>query len=344
MDNKKGKAIDTAKAFLEGQDMSSRESEVLRDIIARTNFLPKGVLWRSDYYGTGKLGAIHYLGKFKDKKAVLKIQGVKPETSEIEMIRAFSGQNESLVIRAPRLFESLAWNEKLGYEALIMEHIEGEKIIKSGSLQTQDKVGEFFNLYQEYKNNCINKPWLAKPQKENFLEVIRKAKTVAQKVKPDSPYRREEDLELVDKGSKKLEAIWQNKESEFMHGHFSAEDLIKKGNKVVLFSNLFWKWKPPFYDAVFAYHWFIYSLSGITRISKEKIDSQRNIWLDQIYNLSLIRSSKNNRMLINAVLLERALAGLLVDAFAYIEETNPIAEYMVISTREEARRLTEELN
>jgi len=49
-------------------------------------------------------------------------------------------------------------------------------------------------------------------------------------------------------------------------------------------------------------------------------------------------------MLINAVLLERALAGLLVDAFAYIEETNPIAEYMVISTREEARRLTEELN
>jgi len=344
MNCNKSKAIDTAKAILENQDMSFRESRALKDIVSRTNFLPKRVFWRSDYYGTGKVGAVHYLGKFKNKKAVLKIQGVKPEVSESEMIQAFSSQNQSSVIRPPCIFETLAWNKEKGYEALIVEYVEGKKIVESGSLQTPDKIEHFFNLYQEYRNNCINKPWLVRPQKADFLEVTKKAKAVAQKVKPGSPYRQKGDLELINKGVKKLAALWQGRELEFMHGHFSAEDLIKKDDEVVLFSNLFWKWKYPFYDAVFAYHWFIYSLSGVRKISKEKIDSQRKIWLDQIINLPLVRSSRDNKMLVKAALLERALAGLLVDAFAYIEEANPVAEYMVVSTRKEVKRLIEELN
>lgn len=53
--------------------------------------------------------------------------------------------------------------------------------------------------------------------------------------------------------------------------------------------------------------------------------------------------SPGNRTLLKAALLERAIAGLLVDSFAYIDEANPLAEEMVTSTRRQVQLLTEQL-
>jgi hypothetical protein len=140
-----------------------------------------------------------------------------------------------------------------------------------------------------------------------------------------------------------LTKAWQQEKPEFMHGHFSAEDLIKYKNQVVLFSNLFWKWKNPFADAVFAYHWFIYSLAKVKDITPEKINAQQKLWLKTIFSVPEIANKKRNKVLVKAALLERAIAGLLVDAFAYIDKENPAAEWLVAFTRKNVKQLTEEL-
>ncbi len=335
----KDKAIDTVSSFIGGEDMRGKEAKVLEDIAERTGFIPENVIWRSDYFGSGKLGAVHYRGFYKGKKVVLKIQGVKPSISEIFMIESFARQNQSKIIRPPRLFYTMPWDTQRGYEALIMEYVSGPKIVESGRLQTEKDVVSFFRLYLEYRENCRRRPWLPRPKsKLSSKEALDRLLAVAQKVKPKSPYRRLEDVDLAKEGAVILDRIWSGIEWEFVHGHFSAEDLIRANGDVVLFSNLFWKWKHPYYDAVFAYHWFIYSLAGVRGITPEQIEKQRRLWLEEIFRLPSL-----NHHLLKAALLERAIAGLLVDSMAYIDEENPVAGYMVESTRKQVRLLIREL-
>lgn len=335
-------AIDTASDMVE-TDISQREKEILDDALARMHgdFILDQSLSRSDYYGSGRLGAFHYTGWYKNQPAVIKIQGAKPLISEQIMIESFVKNNKSKIIRPPYLYTVLPWEDERGYEALIMELVEGKKVLQTERLATKDEIVEFFTIYQEYKQNIPREPWLPKPRVDLTAEFT-KLKAVAAQRKPDSPFRKADDTVLIETAQELLKNVWADSELEFQHGHFSAEDLIRKGDEVVLFSQLFWRWKHPFYDAVFAYHWAMYTLASIPGITPEKIEEQRSLWLTEIEALPQIDSERKSREL-TAALLERAVAGLAVDSMAYIDEQNPVAEYMVVSTRNEVTRLINRL-
>jgi len=84
----------------------------------------------------------------------------------------------------------------------------------------------------------------------------------------------------------------------------------------------------------------MYSLASVPQITPKQIEAQRQLWLDAIYQLT---QTPEQRKLLTAALLERAVAGLLVDSVAYIDEDNPVAKYLVQATRKEVVRLIEEL-
>ena len=342
---KNNQAINTTTALFEGKDMSKREKENLNDIVKLTSFIPDEVIFRSSYFGTSQIGAVHYSGEYKNTPAVLKIQGVKSEISETFMIKHFSAQNQSKLVRPPKILAALKWDDAKGYEALIMEKVTGKKVIQSGNLQTKTSIQEFFRIYKEYRKKCINKPWLSKPKKEKYgKNHLANMKKMVKKVKPGNPFRKPTDLQLIEKAVKALNRAWQKTDIEFLHGHFSTEDLIRQGDEVVLFSNLFWKYKYPFYDAVFAYHWFIYTLAEIKGITPGQVEDQRKLWLKEIYSLPRVKKSSKNKRLLKAAFLERAIGGLLVDSIAYIDESKPIAGYMVSSTRKQLKKLLSELS
>ncbi len=337
------RAVDTFSDFHQGVDVGVREKEILLAVAKQTGFIPIKLLWRSDYFGSGKVGAFHYLGTFKKKKAVLKIQAARPRISEAVMIEKFSRQNRSKIIRPPHLFFHQPWQAKLGYEVLILEYVDGPKVVASGQLQSREKIQEFFNFYRAYKRNCLNHPWLPRtqqlpPPKQGVDQLV----ATAEKIKPNNPYRRpREDYQLALEAARLLEKVWQREKLVFQHGHFSVEDLIKaRDGTVVLFSNLFWKWKWPFYDAVFGYHWFMYSLAEVKEITPQQIENQRQLWLEEIYSLA---DGEEEKRLILAALLERAISGLLLDSFCYIDEKNPVAEYLVTSTRHQVKHLMSQL-
>lgn len=341
--NLKSQAVDLQKAFTSGSDMSSREAEVLEDIITKTGFSPKEVIWRSSYWGTGQIGAVHYLGEFESRPAVLKIQGVKPEISEIVMIEQFATQNRSKTIRPPKILSTLSWSDSAGYEALIMEHVTGKKVLESKQLQTIENIATFLKYYLEYRQNCLpKKPWLPKPEQPNWGETVDKLIAISQKAYPDHPFRQVEDFELVRKAGQLLAGIYLRVPLEFVCGHFSVEDLIYQENQVVLFSNLFWKWKYPFYDAVFGYHWFMYELGNVEEITSDQVEQQRELWLSQLLDLPWVRESLQNLRLAKAALLERATAGLIIDSFL-VDKNRPIAKYLVDSTRGQVKKLVSEL-
>jgi len=319
------------------------EKEALTKITQQCDFISQQVIGKSSWWGSKKIGAIRYQGIYQGKPAILKIQGVKPEISEIYMIKSFAQNNQSQIIRPPQLYFTIPWTEKNKFEALIMEYVRGPKIITSGQLQTEKTVKEFYQVFKEYRNHCRQHPWIAKRQqilhpKENF----QKWQAASKKIYPLHPYREKNDSKLINKATQAIWRFWKRERLEFQHGHFSGEDLIKnKKGEIVLFSNLYWSWRPPFYDAVFAYHWFMYSLAEIPYITPQIIEEQRNLWLKEIFSLKEAQSQRG-KILLKVVLLERASAGLIIDSLT-INPQLTCAAYLVKSTRNQVVFLTKEI-
>lgn len=325
--------------FLSGSDLQNREKEVLEDASGKLGFIPTKLIDRSHWWNSKEIGAFRYEGEFEGKKAVLKIQGVKPATSEIYMIQAFSKANKSKILRSPLLYSFLPWNDEKRYEALVLEFVDGKKIVNSPS--NKDELEEFFNLREEYKKNCVTNPWIDKPDfslSEEVKNNFAKWREASFKLYPMHPFREESDAKLIDQAVSLLEKEYAGVEREFQHGHFSAGDLYKTSeNKVIILSNLYWSWKPPFYDAVFGYHWFIYHLTKLPNATSELVDDQRSLWLSKILGTHL----KGVKLkLLNLALLERAAAGLNLDALS-IDLQSPIAEYLVEETRNNLKILIE---
>lgn len=318
--------------FLSGSDLQDREKEVLEDVSRRLGFIPTKLIDRSHWWSSKEIGAFRYEGEFGGKKAVLKIQGVKPATSEIYMIQSFSKSNKSKILRPPLLYSFLPWNDEKRYEALVLEFVDGEKVVNSPT--NEDELEEFFNLRDEYKKNCVTNPWIDKPKESLSQEIkinFEKWRQAGLKLYPTHPLRKPEDERLIDEAVNLLVRSYEGIEPEFQHGHFSAGDLFKVSeNEIVILSNLYWSWKPPFYDAIFGYHWFIYDLAKIPKATPQLVEKQRSLWLGQISRLHI---GGGKQKLLNLALLERAAAGLNLDALS-VDPQSPIAEYLVKATRE----------
>lgn len=312
--------------------LQDREEKVLKDASERLGFKPTKLIDKSSWWNSEIIGALIYEGKFKGKKAVLKIQGVKPTTSEIYMIQSFSKANRSKILRPPLLYSYLPWDDEKMYEALVLEFVSGKKIVNSPT--NENELEEFFALRAEYKKNCAVNPWIDKP-KESLGEEIRtnfaKWKEASFKLYPNTPFREREDEKIINEAVSLLEKNYQGVEREFQHGHFAANDLLKTSDgSVVVLSNLYWSFKPPFYDAVFGYHWFIYYLASLESITIKLIEKQRSLWFSKINNLV---KTKQDKKLLNLAFLERAAAGLNLDVLS-IDVRSPVAGYLVSKTRE----------
>jgi len=339
MKNTSSQAINTTNAFNAGADMSERENEIIEDILRTTNFKSEEIIWRSSYWGTSQIGAVHYRGKFNGKPAVLKIQGVKPDVSETDMIRHFAEQNRSKIVRSPILFQTIPWVDKKGFEALIMEYVPGPKLLESKRLQTKENIHEFYEVYKEYRINCLPlTPWLPRPKPLNYREVLEKLITTSDKAYPNDSRKKSGDIDLAKQAYEVLVKVYSERQLEFMHGHFSVEDLLRSGEQVVIFSNLFWKYRAPFFDAIFGYHWFMFELGHIDNITPDQIEKQRSLWLKEIFSLPFIVNSPENTLLIKAALLERATAGFILDSLL-IDPKKTIATYLTESCRDQAKKL-----
>lgn len=325
--------------FFEAGDFN--EKEILESAASKLDFKPAKLIDRSAWWGSSKIGAFRYSGVFHGKKAVVKVQLVKPETSEVYMIESFQKNNKSRVLRPPKVYAHIPWDSTLGYEAMVMEYIDGKKIVTIPTSQKQ--LQRFFELFCDYRQNCFNNPWLKKPK----LSISQKIRAdfanwqkISQTIYPDHPLREKGDQKLVEDAVLLLEDEYKGVNYEFMHAHLSAADLYQTKDRVVVLSNLYWSFRQPFYDAVFGFHWFIYNLSSLTGITPARVEEQRALWHSNIANMP---SVKNNIKLLNLALLERAAAGLNLDALS-CDTKKPISAYIVEKTRESVKTLIAELS
>ncbi len=343
-DNKERKVQNIiSRKALEKSDLKERVDQIVKEVVQKTEFEPNRLLSESGWWGSEQIGAFHFKGEWQERSVVLKVQGNKPETSEIYMIESFDKNNKSDWIRPPRIYESMPWNDKRGYEALILEDAGTEKVV---NLPTNKKeIDEFFTIYKEYKEKCCDQRWIEKPDSsvsEEIEDKFDKWREISKKMYGQHPYRKEGDEELIDKSIKILKEGYEGASWEFQHRHLSDGDLYKKDGQIIVLSNLYWSHRPANYDAIFAYHWYMYHLSDLNNISEQQIEEQRQLWMKGIKK-TIRPENKSEEKLLDLALLERATAGLVLDALS-LDTEDKHAQYLVERTRDEVKRLCKNLD
>jgi len=336
--SKKIRSISTSQDYFAVTSLTGRIKGILPLIQDRWEVKIKKKISESDYFGSGKVGTMHFLVDDHGQDRVLKIQGIQPSISEAEILQKFKENNQSQLIRLPYLYKYLPWDEELGFEALLMEYVQADLVIETSQIATQEQLQQFFSIYQNYQRYCQPKPWIDHPDllAAKYVEKrIDKFIKLSKELKPDHPEREAGDIDLVKEAQQVLVDFYQLQQTKlsFQHGHLSVHNVRIKDDKVILLANLFWKWLPPYFDLVFAYHWFMYSLSGCD-VSETELSTQRRLWLKEM------QKQTSDEKLFKAALLERAVAGLLNDAFAYTDAEQPLMKILVKQTRQQVKELT----
>jgi len=297
----------TEKYFTQ-KDFSKNLTPILKHITYKTGFCIGQEIWRGLIYDNDKVGSIIFSGKYKSKPAILKIQGLKPELDEIDIYRSFSLYNKSTKIRLPSLYASHRWNKRDGFGYLIQEPLTGKPIFKM-PLATQGQINSFASFYNEYRTKTVVRPfWKTKiePQKfftsrlNNWIKICQHKKLWDTK---EMASRVEQFKKLIS-ATKPIPFV-------FSHGHLTANDIYQQNNQFMLLSNLFWSWRPKYYDLAFNIWACLLKLPPNTPFKKAL--RLINDWEDAYKTIPWVKKQNDFDKLFSLMLFERLIGSIVVD-------------------------------
>ncbi|MFO0704544.1 MAG: hypothetical protein U0517_01025 [Candidatus Andersenbacteria bacterium] len=297
--------------FFTPGDFAQREKEVLKKVLGKTGFVVKRELFRGVIFDTHKLGSVILLGTWQSKPAVLKLQGLKIGVDEVEMFRQFSRQNKNPRVRVPRLYAHEPWEPERGYGYHIMEYIDAAPILKM-PWPSKAELTRFAQFYEEYRTS-IRKPWVAKPSGDVVAfgtERLERWRTIRESKEGNDPKEYAGQLEHFTRLAKKA---YRAIELVFCHGHLTANDVYPVGEQFVLMSNIYWTWRPPLYDAVFAIWGCLIRMDGSTDTADNAFELIGD-WLNHYRQHSPhFAATPNLERMFWIALLERLMGVLLAD-------------------------------
>lgn len=131
-----------------------------------------------------------------------------------------------------------------------------------------------------------------------------------------------EDIKIFEKYIQMASEIFPDVKMQLMHGHFSHDDIIKTSDsEYVLMSNLFWSYRPEYYDSTF-HIW-----AGLKAIRDLDLQAEAAIqyikkWLNAYSSIDFIAKDPEFNKKFHIMLSERCLGALLVDILNQNYEEN----------------------
>lgn len=299
--------------YFKNASFIKQKQAIINEIIKKTNFQPIKEIFCGKIYDDNKIGSLIYKGNWQGKTTVLKIQGLQPEIDEIDIINNFNSQNKSKKIRLPILYNGSKWNKKDNYGYLLLEYINKPTIYKS-PFANQSQIKDFCNFYQEYKTNCLKVPFITKSLcEQNSLSFTTERIFLWKKIAQNKKYLTKTKENYVEKFISLAEKHLPLIEMNFMHGHLTSDDIFKfSDKKYIIMSNLFWSYRPEFYDSTF-HLW-----SGIKSLRNQNINIDQvikyiNHWLKEYKKYSVFTEDNDFEKKFNIMMIERCIGALLVD-------------------------------
>ncbi len=321
----------TEKYFTQ-DDFSQHEAEVLAQVTAETGFVVEKEIFRGLIYDKSKIGSLIYKGSLNGKPAVLKLQGLKPEVDEVEIVRHFTDQNQSKLVRVPVLYAHKPWTEERGYGYLITEYLDAPKIFEMPFASTE-QMHDFARFYQDYRTSALTRSWVEPETKDSLAFTVHRVdhwRKISEHKKRLSledyaPYL----VRYYPLAVKHLPSI----PMVFCHGHLTANDIYRHpdGSFVVL-SNLFWSYRPQWYDLAFNI-WSCLIHIRDTSYSFEQMLEYVEKWLAIYRTIPVVQQDKDFERKITVLLLERTMGAILVDLgandFFEKEEKKPFFQHLL---------------
>lgn len=301
----------TAKYF-DQNDFAQREQEVLAKVTQETGFAVKNEIFRGVIYDRKKVGSLIYRGIWEGKNAVLKLQGLKPEVDEGEIVKNFTVQNQSKIVRVPELYLHSPWNEKRRYGYLITEYIDAPKIFEM-PFATPEQMQDFARFYQEYRSLALTHSWI-NPETLDSMAFTVQRMDHWRKISESKKRLKLEDyaphlIRYYPIAVKHLPTIPMI----FCHGHLTANDIYKLPNdSFVVLSNLFWSYRPQWYDLAFNIWACLQHIRNINYSFGELLRYIED-WLVVYRSIPVVKEDKNFERKISVLLLERTIGAILVD-------------------------------
>ncbi len=290
-----------------------QEAAIFKKVAAGSGFAPGKEIFRGRIYDKDKIGSLIHEGVYRGRPAVLKLQFLRPELDELDMIGSFNGQNRSGSVRLPVIYEGKRWDAKTGFGYLLMERIEAPPIYKN-PLASREEMEKFLRFYEEYKSKALNKPFFPPSDGERSSLVFTVLRV--------SNWARIADSkgELTGEKVRRLEIFFGLADKHlptikmrFVHGHLSPDDIFAlPSGEFVLMSNLFWSYRPEYYDAAFHLWWSLKSLQDLA-MTPQKVISYIEAWKRGYERLSFIKKDDDFERKFHFMILERVLGAILID-------------------------------
>jgi len=299
--------------FFSYQSDDNAQKMAVAEILKQTRFQPEEEIFQGKLWEKNKVGSLIYQGQWENRPAVLKVQFLPLAVDEIEIREKFDQQNKSQKIRLPKLYAGQRYDKEKGYGFLILEKVEAQKIY-SAPFANPEQRKNFCEFYQEYKENCLNEPfWEPQPNEKSSLVFVAQRISFWAKLAQEQGFLIEEEIKDIEKFFSILSRFASSLKMEFMHGHLSNGDILQPApDEYVLLSNIFWSYRPEFYDAVFHLWAGIKSLD-CGEATSEQVISYIKKWEEEYKKLPCVQEVKEFSAKFRLMMAERCLGARLVD-------------------------------
>ncbi len=305
--------------------LANNENAISKEVQRKTGFKVEKEIFRGQIIytkGTKPVtGSILLKGTYKGKSAVLKIQGLKLESSEIEIIKTFEQQNKSKIIHAPTIYLSEEWNPKRGYGFFIMEYVNATHIYDLPFATTQ-QMKEFSRFYQEYKTKAVTKPWI-KFEGYNLYSntTVNNGSALSAVISAVEKWRKN----METKGRLKLEdyapyligfypiavKYVPKMKIEFMHRELVQQHIFKLDDGTYrLFSNILWGYRLQWSDLAYNIWYNLINIRG-NNYTAEEVIKYIEKWIGIYKKMPIVKKDDAFDWKINFLLTER-LIGIIV--------------------------------
>ncbi len=329
---------------------------IVEEVSARIGFSPEREIARGVLYEASKAGTAIVVGAYRDAPAILKLQGIKLEIEEADLMRQFTLLNDlarqegggTEKIRVPEVRLHERFQAARGYGLMVMERVSGLRIYSLPSTSPRERR-RYAEFYAEFRRAVRQPFFLSKGgmTAPRFMERrLEGWLTMHQSARADRRLDPERLARLVTGYRAAIARFGQGLPMVFTHGHLGPRDVCVVGiDRYVLFSNAYWSWRPQWYDWAFNV-WVDLMAAGTERAPSPKAFLQiAQEWREAAAAVPQIAADQAFDARYRLMLLERCVGSLLVDV--PLADRAPAAEVHRIGHREAfwelARHLLQEL-
>jgi len=290
-------------------------TRLLESLAAKLGFIPEREIFCGKIYDADKVGSLIYAGTWQGKRAVLKLQILELPVAEQNILRSVADVLKGTDLRVPEVYAAEAWDREKGYGYVVFEEVQGQKIYRP-PFATAEEQGDFCQLYETLHGA---KPTPLVPQApletNGATFTLRRMLHWMQIGEGYAPLT-SEVVEQMGRFTAQAAPLLHGTPMRYMHGHLSMDDILRReeGGWVVM-SNLFWSYRPMYYDATF-HLWAGIKASRDLSLTLETVVAYLEDWCAAYATLPGIAEDPLFRPRFWVMMAERSLSAQMIDIFA----------------------------